>query len=198
MHAGAHRHTHLKSDFWVNCPFKTFSADFKGTEYSPEAMTEVCTHTGTLQRSKGHLSAKCVFMWIPIKHSYHPSAEKINATAFYMFFMAVTQVCTQTWVTAKAQLAITIFIVWFERVIMLKFSIRLAPYHRSALVSSLSAWRCWTQQRLGKAQWKICGFDHEDQAKGTVQPVPLQAVRGRQKRKHKTFPEDYWGIVGVS
>lgn len=53
-HTHAQTHTFKISDFWVNCPFKTFSTDFKGTEYSPEAMTEVCTRTGTLQRSKGH------------------------------------------------------------------------------------------------------------------------------------------------
>lgn len=61
--AHTHRCTHLKSlIFGANCPFKTFSANFKGTEYSPEAMTEVCTQTGMLQPSKGHLSAKCVFV----------------------------------------------------------------------------------------------------------------------------------------
>lgn len=58
----AQMHTFKVSDFGVNCPFKTFSTNFKGTEYSPEAVTEVCTQTGMLQRRKGHLSAKCVCM----------------------------------------------------------------------------------------------------------------------------------------
>ena len=53
IHAGARTHAQTHSfkisDIWVNCPFKTFSADLKGTECSPEAMTEVCTRTATLQ-----------------------------------------------------------------------------------------------------------------------------------------------------
>lgn len=99
----------------------------------------------------------------------------IGWTGFFQFLLETTQLAT------------TIVLASFQHVITLNFSIRSVQIIRSALLSFLSAVHSGGVSlnitMSWQAQWKICGFDHEDGAQGTILPVPSQAVRGREKRK---------------
>lgn len=164
------------SDFWVNCPFKTFNTDFKGTEFSPEAMTEGCTRTETLQRSKGHLSAKCVLTRIlaksPCTHIINQQEE--NNTTFCMFLMTIFQFLRE-----KTQLAS------FKHVIML-----ISCFSSCFIFITISSPQWWgvvnhnnvLAKHNGKSVVLIIRGEHREQSRLCL----CRLFEGeREKRKHK-------------